>query len=46
MDILGTKLGVLDKLELGAFNGTELGSLECSTDGTIYEKFDGLLLGD
>ena len=40
-EIIGTKLGSLDGLDIGAFNGTELISLECSTDGTTYGKFDG-----
>ena len=35
---LGTKLGALDVLDLGAFNGTYLGSLEGLTDGTTYGK--------
>ena len=42
---LGTKLGALDVLDLGAFNGTYLGSLEGLTDGTTYGKNWVLLMG-
>ena len=42
--MLDTKLGALDKLDLGAFNVTEIGSLECSTDRNIYDRFDDFFL--
>ena len=44
-EILGTKLWALYGLEIGSFNGTELVSLEGSTYGNTYYKFDSLFLG-
>ena len=32
--MIGTTLGSLDVIPLGKYDGIELGSLECSTDGT------------
>ena len=63
--LVGLVFGVIDGLEFGADEGTELGvcyvrafgtnigtfdgaksgSLCCSTDGTVDEKFDSCLLG-
>ena len=54
----GTKLGlrdeiVLDKnlgymygLPIGTYDGSDIGSSECSADGNIDGKFEGLSLGD
>ena len=40
--MLGTTLGAMDRLSLGTYDGTELGS----TDGASDRKFGFLLLGD
>ena len=42
--MLGITLGVMDVLELVKYDGSEIGSSECSTDGTADGKFEGLLL--
>ena len=42
--MIGTTLGSLDVIPLGKYDGIELGSLECSTDGTADRNFEGLLL--
>ena len=34
----------MDGLPLGTYDGSYIVSPECSTDGTIYGKFKGLLL--
>ena len=38
------KLGSLNVLDIGAFNGTDIGLLEGQTGGTTYYKFGGFLL--
>ena len=41
--MLVIKLGVLDRILLGQYAGTELISLEGSTDGTSDRKFDRMV---
>ena len=43
--MLDTKLEVLEGILLGTYVGIDLGLSEFSTDGTKYDKVDGLLLG-
>ena len=42
--MLGTTLGYLNGLTLGIYDGSDIESPECSTDGTADGKFVGLLL--
>ena len=42
--VLGTTLGVTDRILPGTYLGIDKGSLECSTDGTKDENIDGLLV--
>ena len=41
--MLGTTLGALDGIPLVTYDGSDLGSSECSTDETADGKFEGLL---
>ena len=43
--MLGTTLGSLNRLLLGTFGGTDLESLEGSTDGTAGQNLKVLFLG-
>ena len=42
--MLGTTLGAIDRLPLGTYDGSDLGSSECSLNGNKDGKFKGLLL--
>ena len=43
--MLGTTIGAFYGLPLGIYDGIEIGSLECPSNGTSDEKLEGLLLG-